>query len=141
MARWYDRVEPRGWPIGRTTDDDPLPHARTLREMKRAGSVLCPVIVGRDDLLERIDLLLGEVAKGRGSTLFLAGSAGLGKTRLLRAAIAKATAAGIRLDGGMVAPQDHLVPLASIRDFAVGIRRDEAWGSLGDDLLAIDGAH
>jgi DNA-binding CsgD family transcriptional regulator len=109
--------------------------------MKRAGSVLCPVIVGRDDLLERIDLLLAEVAKGRGSTLFLAGSAGLGKTRVLRAVITKATAAGIRLDGGMVAPQDHLVPLASVRDFAVGIRGDAAWGSLGEDLLAINGAH
>jgi DNA-binding CsgD family transcriptional regulator len=109
--------------------------------MKRAGSVLCPVIVGRDDLLERIDLLIGEVAKGRGSTLFLAGSAGLGKTRILRAAIAKAAAAGIRLDGGMVAPQDHLVPLASFRDFAVGTRTDQTWGSLGEDLLAINGAH
>jgi DNA-binding CsgD family transcriptional regulator len=109
--------------------------------MKRAGSLLCPVIVGRDDLLDLFDLQIGEVAKGRGHALFLAGSAGLGKTRLLRAIISKAAAAGIRLDGGMVAPQDHLVPLASFRDFAVGIRGDAAWGSLGADLLAIDGRH
>ncbi|HET7702817.1 MAG TPA: AAA family ATPase [Candidatus Limnocylindrales bacterium] len=109
--------------------------------MKRAGSVLCPVIVGRDDVLDLLDELVAATARGRGRTLFLAGSAGLGKTRLIRATLNKAQAAGIRFEGGMVAPQDHLVPLASIRDLAAGLRGSDEWGSLGEDLLAVDGRH
>src|SRR5690349_7730493 len=109
--------------------------------MQRPGSVLCPVLVGRDDILELLDHLVAQTAKGRGHTLFLAGSAGLGKTRLLHAATVKAETAGLRVDGGMVAPQDLLVPLASINDFAAGIRGVEAWGSLSHDLRAITGDH
>jgi DNA-binding CsgD family transcriptional regulator/tetratricopeptide (TPR) repeat protein len=107
--------------------------------MKRARSMLCPIIVGRDDLLELFDHLIAEAAAGRGSTLFLSGQAGLGKTRLLRASIRKAEAAGLRVDGGSVAPQDHQVPLASIREMAAGMRGNEAFPSLSADLLAIDG--
>ena len=109
--------------------------------MSRIGPVLCPILVGRDDLLELVDYLIAEAAQGRGRTLFLAGEAGLGKTRLLRAAIRKAEAAGFRVDGGSVAPQDHQVPLASIREMATGMRGNEAFGSLSEDLLAIDGRH
>lgn len=109
--------------------------------MKLSGTIQCPVIVGRDDLLAHLDRLVGEVAQGRGHALFLAGQAGLGKTRMLRATIRTATSAGLRVDGGSVAPQDHQVPLASIREFATGLRGDDAFGSLPDDLLAIDGRH
>jgi DNA-binding CsgD family transcriptional regulator len=109
--------------------------------MSRVGSVLCPVIVGRDDLLELVDHLISEAVQGRGHTLFLAGQAGLGKTRLIRATARKAEAAGLRVDGGSVAPQDLQVPLASIREMAVGMRGNAAFGSLSEDLLAIDGRH
>src|SRR5436305_1668024 len=109
--------------------------------MKRAGSMLCPVILGRDDLLELMDHLIDEARQGRGRTLFLSGQAGLGKTRLLRAGIRKAEAAGLRVDGGAVAPQDHQVPLASIREMATGMRGNPAFGTLSQDLLAIDGRH
>ena len=107
--------------------------------MNRAGSILCPVIVGRDDVLDLLDLAVAETVQGRGRTLFLSGQAGLGKTRLMRAAIRKAEAAGIRVNGGSVAPQDQQVPLASIREFATGLRGDADWGTLSEDLLAIDG--
>src|SRR4051794_34322489 len=109
--------------------------------MKRAGSMLCPVILGRDDLLELLDHLIEEAHQGRGRTLFLSGQAGLGKTRLLRAGVRKAEAAGLRVDGGSVAPQDHQVPLASIREMAAGMRGNAAFGTLSEDLLAIDGRH
>ena len=36
----------------------------------------------------------------------------------------KAEAAGIRVEGGIVAPQDRVVPLASIRDLAAGDARE-----------------
>ena len=109
--------------------------------MSRVGSMLCPVIVGRDDLLELVDDLIADAAKGRGHSLFLSGQAGLGKTRLIRAAIRKAVAAGLRVDGGSVAPQDREVPLASIREMATGMRDNPAFGTLGPDLLAMDGSH
>jgi DNA-binding CsgD family transcriptional regulator len=105
------------------------------------GLVLCPVILGRDALLERFDRLIDEALQGRGHTLFLAGQAGLGKTRLIRTAFRKAQAAGIRVDGGSVAPQDQLVPLASIREMATGMRASVAFAQLSEDLLAIDGRH
>ncbi|HEX5015062.1 MAG TPA: AAA family ATPase [Candidatus Limnocylindrales bacterium] len=105
------------------------------------GTVLCPIIVGRDDVLARLDAAVAAAAKGQGQAIFLSGQAGLGKTRLIRATMNKADAAGLRIDGGAVAPQDLQVPLASIREFATGLRRDTAWGTLSQDLLAIDGRH
>src|SRR5688572_7370074 len=109
--------------------------------MIRVGSVLCPILVGRDDVLDLFDRAIAEVALGHGRTLFLAGQAGLGKTRLMRTAVRRAEAAGLRIGGGAVAPQDHQVPLASIREMAAGMRGDETFGDLSKALLAIDGRH
>jgi len=109
--------------------------------MSQTGPILCPILVGRDDLLDLVDRLSAEAAAGRGRVLFLSGQAGLGKTRLIRAAARKAETAGLRVDGGSVAPQDHQVPLASIREMATGMRGNGAFGSLSEDLLAIDGRH
>ena len=99
--------------------------------------MLCPVILGRDELLASMDDVIEEALHGRGRTLFLSGQAGLGKTRLIRATARKAEAAGLRVDGGSVAPQDHQVPLASIRDMAAGVRGNSSWGTLSEDLLAV----
>src|SRR5262245_37229638 len=109
--------------------------------MSRVGTVQCPVLIGRDDLLELGDRLIADASQGRGRTVFFSGQAGLGKTRLLRAILRKAEAAGLRVDGGWVAPQDHQVPLASIRDFANTLRGKSAWAGLSEDLAAIDGRH
>ena len=127
--------------IGRTTDDGGLVSGRTLPAMKRAGSVLCPVIVGRDDVLDLFDHLISEAVLGRGHALFLSGPAGLGKTRLVRAVGRKAVAAELRFDGGGVAPQDVEVPLQSIREMAIGMRNNRDFGTLSADLLAFDGRH
>jgi DNA-binding CsgD family transcriptional regulator/tetratricopeptide (TPR) repeat protein len=105
------------------------------------SSVQCPIIVGRDDVLEQLDRAVTEVARGRGRTLFLSGPAGIGKTRLMWATARKADAAKVRVGAGSVAPQDHAVPLASIREFATGIRAEATWGTLSADLIAIDGRH
>ena len=109
--------------------------------MTQAGRVLCPILVGRDELLELADRRLADALAGEGRTLLLSGQAGLGKTRLIRAIARKAEAAGLRVDGGSVAPQDNHVPLASIREMATGMRGNAAWGGLSEDLLAIDGRH
>ena len=114
---------------------------RRLRAMSSAGPVQCPILVGRDDILELFDSVIADALEGRSSTVFLAGQAGLGKTRLILAADRKAEAAGLRTAFGSVAPQDHQVPLASIREMATGMRGSEDWGTLSEDLLAIDGRH
>ncbi|HEX2193492.1 MAG TPA: AAA family ATPase [Candidatus Limnocylindria bacterium] len=105
------------------------------------GPLLCPILVGRDDLLDLVDRLTADAVAGHGRALFLSGQAGVGKTRLLRAAARKAEAAGLRVDGGSVAPHDHQVALASIREMAVGMRGNPAFLGLSEDLLAIDGRH
>ena len=51
------------------TDDIAPDRARTLPGMTRTGTVLCPIIVGRDDVLEVLDDALAELAKGRGRAL------------------------------------------------------------------------
>ncbi len=109
--------------------------------MSQVRPLLSPILVGRDELLGLLDGLIGEAGRGHGRSIFLSGQAGVGKTRLLRAGIRRAEAAGLRVDGGAVAPQDRQVPLASIREMATGMRGNEAFGSLSDDLLAIDGQH
>ena len=110
--------------------------------MSAVATVQCPIIVGRDDLLAMFDRVIADAVRGRGHALFLSGQAGLGKTRLLRSLYRSAEAAGMRVDGGAVAPQDHQVPLASIREFITGMRDDPDWDpSLREDLLAIDGQH
>lgn len=108
--------------------------------MNPVGSLVCPIIVGRDDLLARAEGWVADARRGDGRTLLIAGEAGVGKTRLARAIYRKAEAAGLRVDGGAVAPHDRNVPLASILDFARGIRADARWGSLGPDLLEICGS-
>lgn len=53
--------------------------------MPGGGVVESPVLVGRDDFLTLAERRLAETATGAGHLLFVAGEAGIGKTRLLGA--------------------------------------------------------
>ena len=57
----------------------------TLPAMAQLGPLLSPLLVGRDDLLDLAERRIAEAAGGRGQLLLLAGEAGIGKTRLMRA--------------------------------------------------------
>lgn len=105
--------------------------------MQRVGSVLCPILIGRDDLLDLTDRRLKEVSAGRGHLLLLAGEAGIGKSRLLDAVVRKSRAAGFADVNGAVAPQDRDVPTSLIGDLARTMRRVPAFSSLGDEILAL----
>jgi DNA-binding CsgD family transcriptional regulator/tetratricopeptide (TPR) repeat protein len=109
--------------------------------MSQLGALQCPIIVGRDDLLDLADRRLAEVATGRGQLLLLAGDAGVGKTRLLDAIRRKARANGFAQANGALAPQDQSVPSALIGDLARSIRGNPAFGTLGDDLLSLAADH
>ena len=105
--------------------------------MSRVGSLLCPIIVGRDDLLDLAERRLTEAAAGHGQMLLLAGEAGVGKTRLLDAIRRKARARGFVQANGAVAPQDRNVPTQLIMDLARTVRGNPAFGTLGGELLAM----
>jgi hypothetical protein len=46
--------------------------------------VLCPVLVGRDEEARRLRAALAQAGAGHGGAVFLAGEAGIGKSRLVR---------------------------------------------------------
>ena len=102
--------------------------------------VRCPLLIGRDDLLELADRRLEDVLAGHGQFLLMAGQAGIGKTRFLGAMTRKAETRGFVAARGSVAPQDHDVPAASILDLARTMIRIPVFTALGEQLLALDDA-
>ena len=105
--------------------------------MSRVTPLLCPLLVGRDDLLDLADRRLLDAAEGRGQFLLLAGEAGVGKTRFLGAVERKASSRGFEIALGAVAPQDRIVPAAMILDLARTMVRIPAFAQLGHDLLSL----
>jgi DNA-binding CsgD family transcriptional regulator len=101
------------------------------------GQVRCPLLIGRDDLLELADRRLDDVLAGRGQFLLVAGEAGIGKTRYLDAVVQKAEERGFANAWGYLAPQDRDVPAASILDMARTMLRMPRLDGLGRDLLAL----
>src|SRR5215204_5327060 len=108
--------------------------------MSRVTPLLCPLLVGRDDLLDLADRRLADAAEGRGQFLLLAGEAGIGKTRFLGAVARKADARGLEVAYGTLAPQDRIVPGALILDLARTMLRIPAFAQLGHDLLSLSRA-
>ena len=99
-------------------------------------AVQCPILVGRDDILDLADKALADAAAGRGLTLLFAGEAGIGKTRLVQSIVRRARASGFRASGGDLAPQDADVPLAALRDLFRTMWQEPTLKDLGDELLA-----
>ena len=117
------------------TRDDLGLHFRLMERI--VGTVRCPLLIGRDDLLELVDRRLDDVLAGRGQFLLVAGEAGIGKSRFLDAIDHKAAARGAVSAWGYVAPQDRDVPAASILDMARSMLRDARFADLGRDLLQL----
>ncbi len=107
------------------------------RRMSRVTPLLCPLLVGRDDLLDLADRRLADAAESRGHFLLLAGEAGIGKTRLMGAIKRKALAQGFETADGAVAPQDRTVPASLMLDLARTMARVPTYAQLGQDLLVM----
>jgi DNA-binding CsgD family transcriptional regulator len=104
--------------------------------MGRSGTVLSPLMVGRDGHLEIATARLEDAAAGHGRTVLLAGEAGVGKTRLLGAILRQARAAGFDTAKGDIAPHDRDVPGALLRDLARTMRETPRLADAGAAVLA-----
>jgi DNA-binding CsgD family transcriptional regulator/tetratricopeptide (TPR) repeat protein len=101
--------------------------------------LICPILVGRDDLLGTADQNIAEVMAGTGRFTALAGESGIGKTRLLGAIERRARAAGLRSVRGGTYPSDLRVPAAVLLDLGRSMARatDEVTVADGDRLLGV----
>jgi DNA-binding CsgD family transcriptional regulator/tetratricopeptide (TPR) repeat protein len=103
--------------------------------MTRSGRHVSPRLFGRDDLLALGGRRLAEVRAGGGGLLFLAGEAGIGKTRLLRAIEDRASVAQLTVARGGTYPRDLEVGGAVFLDFARSLTRVPTQAELGRSLL------
>ena len=114
--RQFERLE-RG--LRRELGVAPSPEALRLRdELLAAESAARPAIkialVGRDEERARVARLLESVRQGRGRVLFVGGPAGIGKTALLAAVDAAATAQRMRVGAGVAARIEGDWPYAPV---------------------------
>jgi type II secretory pathway predicted ATPase ExeA len=69
---------------------------------------------GREPEFALIGELVAAAARGAGSIVVVTGQAGIGKTRLLRSAIKRAAAAGLRTGWGDAADSRQAAPLVTL---------------------------
>src|SRR5215216_4458364 len=62
-------------------------------------SVVCPVLIGRENDLQRLDRLMTQSQEGKGQIALISGEAGIGKSRLVREAKARAPQGTMILEG------------------------------------------
>jgi DNA-binding CsgD family transcriptional regulator/tetratricopeptide (TPR) repeat protein len=74
--------------------------------VRARGVIQSPVLVGRDSFLALIEDRLAGAAAGEGGLLFVAGEAGIGKTRLLSAVAQRADADGFAVVRAAAFPDD-----------------------------------
>ena len=74
--------------------------------VRARGSIQSPVLFGRDSFLALVEDRLAAAAAGEGRLLFVAGEAGIGKTRLLSAVARRADAGGFAVVRAAAFPDD-----------------------------------
>jgi DNA-binding CsgD family transcriptional regulator/tetratricopeptide (TPR) repeat protein len=85
--------------------------------------VASPVLVGRDDQLTRAGRRIEETAAGSGGLLFLAGEAGIGKTRLIGSITRRAERAGFSIVRAAAFPGDSEASGGVLLDLAGDLTR------------------
>ena len=104
-----------------------------------AGHVVqSPVLVGRDSQLALLERRLAEAAAGAGQLLFVAGEAGIGKTRLLRSAAGHAQGRGFAVVRAAAFPGDVQSFAGLLLDLAgnLAAAREPALKDLGQILAS-----
>jgi DNA-binding CsgD family transcriptional regulator len=88
-----------------------------------------PSLVGRDTELDGVRRALGHAQDGKGSSLFLVGEAGIGKTRLAAEAVSQAFAAGMVVLRGRGSTLGPMVPFRPLTEALLSlVRRGELPG-------------
>jgi DNA-binding CsgD family transcriptional regulator len=102
------------------------------------GVIQSPVLVGRDDFLSLAGRRLADAAAGTGELLFVAGEAGIGKTRLLGAIARHAQASNFAVVRAAAFPGDVQSLAGLLLDLASNLTtaRDPALSSLGRNLTS-----
>jgi DNA-binding CsgD family transcriptional regulator/tetratricopeptide (TPR) repeat protein len=100
-----------------------------------AGRIVSPELVGRDVELDRLASALNEAGAGRARTVLVGGEAGVGKSRLLTAALDRATAGGaLVLAGGCIGLAEGSLPFAPVVEaLRPLIRRLDTGTEAGDE--------
>src|SRR5215208_3454176 len=62
-------------------------------------SVICPVLIGRESDLQRLDRLISQSQEGNGQIALISGEAGIGKSRLVREVKGRASEGTLILEG------------------------------------------
>ncbi|MGZ4434288.1 MAG: ATP-binding protein, partial [Trebonia sp.] len=106
--------------------------------MPARSVVQSPVMVGRDAFLAIVEHRLAAAAAGSGQLLFVAGEAGIGKTRLLGAIARQAHASGFAVVKAAAFPGDTQSFAGLLLDLASDLvsARDPVLGTLGQSLTA-----
>ena len=103
-------------------------------------------LVGRDSELALLDGLLREAARGRGGAVLIEGEPGIGKSALVRAAVASAPEAGCQVFWGAGDELGTALPLLPfldalrVREPSVNARRNTIVGLLRGEIAADRGA-
>ena len=102
------------------------------------GVIQSPVLVGRDSFLALVEDRLADAAAGEGRLLFVAGEAGIGKTRLLSAVAQQADASGFAAVRAAAFPGDVQSLAGLLLDLASNLlpARDKVLSELGQSLTS-----
>ncbi len=84
----------------------------------------CPVVVGRDEELAALAEIFSRTAGGGGACVVVTGEAGVGKTRLVTAAVTWARAQGQVVLAGRSTPTDRVSPLRPLGEALLDGLRD-----------------
>jgi ATP/maltotriose-dependent transcriptional regulator MalT len=106
--------------------------------VRARGSIQSPVLVGRDSFLALIEDRLAAAAAGEGRLLFVAGEAGIGKTRLLSGVARRADADGFAVVRAAAFPDDVQSLAGLLLDLAGNLlpAREPALSALGRNLTS-----
>src|SRR5688500_4422205 len=97
-------------------------------------SVVCPVLIGRENDLQGLDRLMAQSQEGKGQVALIAGEAGIGKSRLVREAKARAPHETQILEGYCFQTESVLpyAPLLDLfRNYFITHSREEIARALG----------
>lgn len=98
----------------------------TVRKFGSGGLrvfIRCPVLVGRQEQVERFSALARTAAQGRGSAVFVSAEPGVGKSRLVQEFVTTARAAGLLDVTGRAVATGTPVPLRAFVELALSVSR------------------